>query len=168
VEGERDHAVYHGWRKPAEIIHEASLYRMYQVEAAAIEDRGGRIDRVVLDDELKRTIYAAANGQPTGSESERHRALAEAAAQSDVRVINGHLELPDVRIEYDTAAGERGRVDLELVTAAYRSGQIAGKRAAGFTLYSAHGSPSRGIHSLGGHSGASPSHEHFVSSLLSL
>ncbi len=165
-EGERDQAVHHGWRKPAEVIHDASLCRMYQVEAAAIEDRGGRITRVVLGDELKQTIYSVANRQPTGFERDTHRALEQAASAVGVRTVNGHLEFPDVRIEYETAAGERTRVDLELVTAAYHGAQIAAKQAAGFTLYSAHGSPGRGIHSLGGRGGSS--HEHFVSNLLSL
>lgn len=52
LEARRDHdpddgpgqAIYAGWHKPAEVIHDASLYRMFQVEAAAIEDRGGRIN----------------------------------------------------------------------------------------------------------------------------
>ena len=47
-EGRSEQAVHAGWRKPAELIRDASLYWMYQVEAAAIEDRGGRIERVVL------------------------------------------------------------------------------------------------------------------------
>jgi hypothetical protein len=167
-EDERDQVVYHGWRKPAEIIHDASLYRMYEVEAAAIEERGGRVMRVVLDDELKQTIYSVANRHQTASEYQRHRALEGAARASGVAIVDGHLELPDVRIEYETAAGDRARVDLELVTAAHHASHIAGKQAAGFTLYSAHGSPGRGIHPLGARGRGGASHEHFISSLLSL
>jgi hypothetical protein len=160
-------AVYGGWRKPAEVIHDASLYRMYQVEAASIEARGGRIERVVLDDELKRDVYGRANRRPCTTDDERRRALAEAARAFHVPVIDGHLELPDVRIEYDTAGGDRTRVDLELVTADYHRGHLAGKQAAGFTLYSAEGSATHGIHSRrGGRSAAR--HEHLISDLLSL
>jgi hypothetical protein len=165
---ERTQRISHGWRKPAEIIHDASLYRMYQVEAAAIEDRGDHITRVVLDDELKQEIYAVANRQSAASAHDYHRALEDAGRASHVPIVDGHLEFPDVRIEYETASGDRSRVDLELVTAAYRPGQIGGKRAAGFRLYSAHGSARRGIHSLGARGRGGASHEHFLSSLLSL
>jgi hypothetical protein len=161
-------AVYAGWHKPAEVIHDASLYRMFQVEAAAIEDRGGRIDRVVLDDELKREVYARTNRSRFDSDDERDQALADAAHACHLPIVDGHIEFPDVRIEYDTAAGERGRVDLELVTSAYHGGHLAGKQAAGFTLYSAGGSAARGIHSLGGGGGGVPGHERYLSSLLSL
>ena len=47
--------------------------------------------------------------------------------------------LPDVRIEYDTASGERSKVNLELTTDHYHAGQLAAKARAGFTLYSASG-----------------------------
>jgi hypothetical protein len=165
---ESGQAVYSGWRKPAELIHDASLYRMYQVEAAAIEAAGGRIERVVLDDELKREVYGMANRRPCATDDERTRALVEAARPCDVPIIEGHLEFPDVRIEYETPAGALARVDLELVTSDYHRGHIAGKQAAGFTLYSATGSTARGIHSLGGGRRGAPGHEHFISSLLSL
>jgi hypothetical protein len=177
LEARRDHdsddgpgqAVYAGWHKPAEVVHDASLYRMFQVEAAAIEDRGGRIDRVVLDDELKREVYARTNRSRFDSDDERDQALADAAHACHLPMIDGHIEFPDVRIEYETAAGERGRVDLELVTSAYHGGHLAGKQAAGFTLYSAGGSAARGIHALsttGG--GSAPGHERCLVSLLSL
>jgi hypothetical protein len=166
-DAQHSQAVYSGWRKPAELIHDASLYRMYQVEVAAIEARGDRVDRVILDDELKRDVYRAANRQPCQTPEDRTRALVESARLFHVPVIDGHLELPDVRIEYETPGGDRARVDLELVTADYHRGHIGGKQAAGFTLYSAGGSAALGIHSLGGRRGA-PGHEHFISSLLSL
>ena len=140
-----------------------------QVEAAAIEDRGGRTDRVVLDDELKREVYVRANRSRFDSDDEREEALAAGARACHLPIIEGHVEFPDLRIEYETAAGERGRVDLELVTSAYHGGHLAGKQAAGFTLYSAGGSAGRGIHSLGGGGGGgAPGHERYLSSLLSL
>jgi len=75
-----------------------------------------------------------------------------------------------VRVEYDMPGGRGGRVDLELVTAAYRGGAIAAKAAAGFTMYSAGGCASRGIHSLGGSDGGrgTASNERWISGLLSL
>jgi hypothetical protein len=165
-------AVFSGWRKVSEVVHDASVYRMYQVEAARIEADGGAIQRVVLGDELKRQCYAAGTVHVGGTRETREAALCEAAADFDLPVVADHVEFPDLRVEYDTVAGDRTRVDLELVTDAYRPGQIATKQAAGFALYSAGGSSSRGIASLGGHAGGSaragPSQDRFLSSLLSL
>jgi hypothetical protein len=162
-------AVYAGWHKPAEVVHDACICRMFQVEAAAIEDRGGRIDRVVLDDELKREVYASAHRSRFASDEDPQHALEDAAHACHLPVIDGHVEFPDLRIEYETASGERGRVDLELVTSAYHGGHLAGKQAAGFTLYNAHGSAARAIHALGSNGGGGGSgHERYISSLLSL
>ena len=54
-------------------------------------------------------------------------------------VVDGHLELPDVRIEYETPDGRIEYRDVELVTEHYSRGQLAGKAQAGFTLYRAAG-----------------------------
>jgi hypothetical protein len=165
-------AVFSGWRKVSEVVHDASVYRMYQVEAARIEADGGVITRVVLGDELKRACFAAGTPQIRASAEAREAALCQAAAHLDLPVVAGQVEFPDLRIEYDTGTGDRTRVDLELVTDAYRPGQIAAKQAAGFALYSAGGSSSRGIASLGAGGGSSAgagvSHDRFLSSLLSL
>jgi hypothetical protein len=161
-----------GWHKVAEVVHDASVFRMYQVEAARIEAAGGVVQRVVLGDELKRQCYAAVAPPRGASAGNREAALAQAAARLDLPVVAGHVEFPDLRLEYDTAMGDRTRVDVELVTDAYRPGQIAAKHAAGFTLYSAGGSSRLGIASLGGQGGTSThghvSQDRFLSSLLSL
>ena len=60
-------------------------------------------------------------------------------------MVNGHVQLPDLRIEYDTRDGDRTKVDLELTTEAYRAGQLAAKRQAGFTVYSAFGRGGRSL-----------------------
>jgi hypothetical protein len=43
--------------------------------------------------------------------------------------------VPDVRIEYETRDGERGRMDLELATGHYRGRNLTEKVCAGFSLY---------------------------------
>ena len=152
-------------------MHDASVFRMYQVEAARIEADRGVIRHVVLGDDLKRQCYAATRDAGR-SPADRQAAVVEAATRLELPVVAGHVEFPDLRLEYDTSAGDRTRVDLELVTDAYRPGQIAAKQAAGFTLYSAGGSSVHGIASLGGQTGLSPrsglSHDRVLSSLLSL
>jgi hypothetical protein len=172
-------AVHHGWSNPREIIHDASIYRMYQVEAAAIEARGGVIQRVVLDEELKREVFARANrptalaadALPTRLVETQAERLEEAAARLSLPVVNGHVEFPDLRLEYDDPVLGQTRVDLELVSDAYHRGHVAAKQCAGFTLYSAGGDAARGIRSLGGSNGRGGSGHagpDLISSLLSL
>jgi len=172
-------AVHAGWSKPRELVHDASLYRMYQVEAAAIEARGGVVRRVVLDEELKREAYGHANRLPAFAASlgteymarARAERLEEAANRLSLPVVDGHVEFADLRIEYDDPALGRTRVDLELVSDAYHTGHVAAKQRAGFALYSAGGDAARGIRSLGasgsgGRGGTLVYHP--ISSLLSL
>jgi DNA-binding MarR family transcriptional regulator len=164
--GDRRQAVHAGWQKPREVVHDASLYRMYQVEAARIERDGGHIERVILGEDLKREYLHIVNDDVarTGHiDNDRERA----ATACQLPIVNGHVEIPDVRVEYTTAAGTKGRVDLELVTDAYHAGQIAAKRAAGFTLYSAGGG--NGMHALGEPGPrAGASSPDFISSLLTI
>jgi hypothetical protein len=64
------------------------------------------------------------------------RAFADAR---QLPIIDGHLELPDLRIEYETPDGRIESRDLELITEHYSRGQLAGKAQAGFSLYRAAG-----------------------------
>ncbi len=45
------------------------------------------------------------------------------------------IQIPDLRLEYQTPAGDAGRVDLELATEHYKPSQLAAKAQAGFTIY---------------------------------
>src|SRR5215469_4778422 len=126
--------IYSGFVKPKEAKHDAELYRVYQREASRIEERGGRVRRVVLDYELKKKV----NGDlmQMGNEKESLGGKEEVAERYALRVVAGRIPLPDLQIEYE--APERGvaRVNLELATGDYRPEQIAQKAQAGFTIYS--------------------------------
>ena len=52
-----------------------------------------------------------------------------------LRVVNGTVQIPDVRLEYETREGTMARVDLELATEHYKPSQVAAKVQAGFTIY---------------------------------
>lgn len=140
VPGDRREQEFHaGLVKPREIAHDSQMYRLYQAEATHIEAEGGRVDRIVLDYELKRDYQTFLNRsdkpEGTGAHDDMH-AFAETAK---LPVIDDHLELPDLRIEYETADGRLEYRDVELVTEHYSRGQLAGKGAAGFALYRAAG-----------------------------
>ncbi|MBK7929287.1 MAG: hypothetical protein IPJ98_17965 [Bryobacterales bacterium] len=51
-------AVYAGFVKPAEVAHDAAIYRMFHKEAAQIVKEGGTLRRIILDYELKRKVYS--------------------------------------------------------------------------------------------------------------
>ena len=133
---------YSGWVKPAELWHDAGLFRMVRDVELEVEHDGGEVLRVVLDDELKSEAFKRLY------DVREERGLSDDAAHRDVanalrlHVEDGHFVLPDVRLEIRDAEGEVRTVDLELVTKDYRSGQLSGKSNAGFRMFRA-GSGSR-------------------------
>lgn len=119
---------YYEFVKPKEASHDADIYRVYQKEGRRIARNGGRKFRVILDFELKKRLNR--DFATFGAESRQ-----EIAARHGLRVVNGKVPVPDLRIEYETPEGEVGRVDLELATEHYRPRQMAEKVRAGFSLY---------------------------------
>ena len=137
-----DQRLYAGFVKPRELGHEVQLYRAFLVERDRVEAGGGRVTRVQLDYEVKRDYQAFLN-RPDRPESatlaEDRLTFAEA---QKLPIVDGHLEIPDLRLEVTWADGVREIRDVEVVTAHYSRGQIAGKVQAGFVLYRAGGSGS--------------------------
>jgi hypothetical protein len=128
-----EQAIYHGFRKPREAKHDADLYCLYQVEVARIEAAGGRPTRVVLDYELKRNLNR--DLERLGREGRSPEALEQIAERNGLRVVDGKIPVPDLRIEYNTAEMEPKHLDLELATRNYRPRALAEKAKAGFRLY---------------------------------
>ena len=92
----------------------------------------------------KRDVYSALGGQQAGDDERFAELQRQVAEQHNLRVVDGKVPLPDLRIEYRDAAGASARVDVELTTEHYKSGQIAAKAQAGFALYSLAGDGSSG------------------------
>ena len=144
--GDARQAYYAGVVKPREITHDAQLYRAYVDAATRLDAAGGRVTRVVLDFELKRDYQRflqepnrgdrQASGRPKRSPED----IEAWATAHHLRVVDGHVQFPDVRVEYEQPDGREGREDLELATEHYSSRQMAAKCAAGFTM---HGGGSR-------------------------
>jgi len=130
-------ALYAGVVKPKEVGHDAAIYRMFQAERRAIERAGGHVRRLVLDYELKKRVYsplAKVRGLPPADYARRQE---DVARQNHLTVVAGKIPLPDLRIEYVTAAGEIARVDLELATGHYHGPAMQAKAEAGFKFYAA-------------------------------
>jgi hypothetical protein len=126
---------YVGLVKPREVAHDAAIYRMYEAEVAEIKTLGGVVRRVVLDYELKASIYATlaeARSLPRLAYAKRQSEVAQA---NGLQVVGGRIPLPDLRLEYETAEGDLTKVDLELATHHYHGAYALEKARVGFKLY---------------------------------
>jgi hypothetical protein len=131
----KDQAFHQGFVKPREARHDAALYRLYHKAAEEIERAGGKNLRVVLDFELKKDLYrdiAKLRGLSSNEQEDQKQEIAQAHG---LRVVNGKIPLPDLRIEYENKDHEQSRLDLELATSDYRGHQLAEKAQAGFSIY---------------------------------
>ncbi len=129
--------LYSGLVKPREVEHDSQIYRAYRKEAEHIEGAGGTNLRVALDFELKakiqKAIYAERKADPDRDLQEIKQ---QVATQFDFPFVNGGIQIPDARIQYDLDQGARtGFQDVEVLTAAYRPGHLRNKAQAGFHVY---------------------------------
>jgi hypothetical protein len=135
VDGAVRQHLYADLKKPTEAFHDTAIYRMYQAESQKIRSSGGRIRRIVLDYELKQKVYAPLARARQQAPETLMTIREEVARENGLKVIDGRIPLPDLRIEYETRDGELEKVDLELATEHYRKRQLAEKARAGFKLY---------------------------------
>jgi len=140
---------YAGFVKPRELAHDAQLYRLFQTERDELESEGATVTHVALDFELKRNYHQYVE-ERVKEGGDRDEARRDFAAEHDLPFRNEHIELPDLRIEYETSDGQHGYRDLELATENYSRTQLAGKHSAGFRLYRAAGRPLGSSSSRGG------------------
>lgn len=129
--------LYHRLVKPREAEHDAQIYRAYQKEWQKIDKEGGSHPRVLLDFELKsqvqKAIHAARKEQPDRDIDEIKQ---QVAAEQQLPFIEGQIQIPDARIEYELDQGAlTGFSDIEVVTAAYRPSHLRAKAQAGFHTY---------------------------------
>lgn len=132
-----DQKLYHGLVKPREVEHDSQIYVAYLKEWERIERDGGRNPRVLLDFELKaqvqKSIYAHRKADPDRSLDEIRQ---QVATEQKLPFVDGQIQIPDARIEYEFDQGGRtGSSDIEVVTAAYHPGHLLSKVQAGFQLY---------------------------------
>jgi len=89
----------------------------------------------VLDFELKKNVNRQLAKIQNLSPTERERRRREIADAHGLKIVKGKIQIPDVRVEYESREQEQCKVDLECVTGHYKARQIAAKSAAGFKLY---------------------------------
>lgn len=148
---------YAGIAKPRELAHDARVHRAYQEASHRLDQRGVRVRRVVLEQELKRdyqVFLQAPNRGRRGSSGRPQRHADEVARWARDRslpMVDEHVQFPDLRLECEHPDGRREIEDIEVMTPHYRGAHAAAKVRAGFTRYRSVGAR------LGGASGASRS-----------
>jgi hypothetical protein len=141
----RDQKVYAGLVKPREVEHDSQIYRAYRKEAEHIEKNGGSNLRVRLDYEIKsqvqKDIYAERKADPKRDIAEIKEQVAK---QQELPFVDGKIQIPDARIDYDLPrepnqdvdqGSQTGHQDIEVLTAAYHAGHLRSKAQAGFRNY---------------------------------
>jgi hypothetical protein len=131
----------HGVQRPRELKHDAAVYRAYLDAAERLHATGAHIHRIVLENELKAEFQQFlhernrdrddSDGRPDRSPLEIESWAHEHNLPCDEQ---GHVQFPDVRIEYDIDGRDQA-LDLEVMTPHYRGAHAAGKSSSGFSLY---------------------------------
>jgi hypothetical protein len=153
--GDSRQAFYVGVRKPRELAHDSRVYAAYVRTADRLAERGDRVRRVVLEEELKRDYQRflqaenRARGDSGQAPDEREHAIGRWAKEHELPYEDGHVQLPDARIEYDDRDGRRAVEDIEVVTPHYRGAHAAAKARSGFTCYRAVGARVGGLRTTG-------------------
>ena len=76
-------------------------------------------------------------------------AVARWANDQQLPFDDGHVRLPDARLEYEDRDGRRSFEDIEVVTPHYRGAHAAAKVRAGFSCYRAVGARVGGLRTTG-------------------
>jgi hypothetical protein len=146
---------YVGISKPRELAHDSRVHNAYMKAAERHIEHGEYVRRVVVEEELKREYQRflqvenrarRERGEPAERMSD---AVARWAQEQRLPYDDGHVQLPDVRLEYEDRDGRRAVEDIEVVTPHYRGAHAAAKVRAGFTRYRAIGARLGGLRTTG-------------------
>ncbi len=147
---------YAGVKRERELEHDAQIHEAYLGAAERLTEQGARIDRVVLDYELKREYqqwlheHDRDRDDYDGHPDRDHREVEQWALEHDLPYFDEQVHFPDLRIEYEEIDGRRDHEDLEVITIHYRGAHRAAAARSGF---SAHGGSSARISGGGSRGG---------------
>ena len=132
---------WHGLAREREREHDLQVYRAYERAAERLWERGARVERVVLDHELKREYQrwlhasdrarADHDGRPDRSQEE----IREWARERDLPYFDDKVHFPDVRLEYLDMDDREHHEDVEVTTEHYRGAHARGVGRSGFSCY---------------------------------
>ena len=81
--------------------HDAALYGLYQQQSSQITARNGRITRIVLEADFVRTINRRLSKIAHLTQSEQLEHKQAIAQELGLRVVDGKIPIPDLRLEYE-------------------------------------------------------------------
>ena len=151
---------YAGLRKPRELTHDSKVYRAYLRAEERLREQGCRMDRVVLDYELKRDYQQFLHERNRGKKDcdgrpdREPEEIARWAREHDLPYEDGHVHFPDARIEYEDRDGRSRHEDIEIVTGHYRGAHASAVARSGFSCYRAIGAMFGGCASTGRRGGS--------------
>src|SRR6266850_1595419 len=127
---DRDHdprqAFYSGLKRERELEHDSQVYQAYLSVAERLDERDARIERVVLDYELKREYQQWLHERDRdrddydGHPDRDAREIEAWALEHDLPYFDEQVHFPDLRIEYEEADGRWDHLDVEVITVHYR------------------------------------------------
>jgi hypothetical protein len=134
-------AFHDGPGRERELVHDAQLYRAYLRASERLVEQGAHIERVILEQDLRREYQvflqepnrgrADSDGRP-GRDRDEVRRWAE---DHDLPHADGRVQFPDLQIEFLWPDGRRDTENVEVLTPHYRGAHAAGKVRAGFTRF---------------------------------
>jgi uncharacterized membrane protein YgcG len=142
-DGRQDHRqeFYAELKKPREVEHDSQVYRAYLREVGRLGKHGARLDRVILDYELKREYQqwlherdrdrGDADGRPDRTPHE----VEEWAHDHGLPYFDDQVHFPDLRIEYEEPDGRWDHQDVEVTTVHYRGLRGMAAARSGFSCY---------------------------------
>lgn len=132
---------YAGIARVRDLEHDAHVYRAYLRSADRFSQQGARVDRILLEAELKREyqqfLQSDNRDRPDsdGRPIRDREAIHAWADEHHLPVIDDRVQFPDVRVEYEWPDGRREIEDLEVMTVHYRGAHAAAKARAGFSRF---------------------------------
>jgi hypothetical protein len=147
---------YAGVKRERELEHDVQVYRAFEREAERLEERGARIERVVLDYELKRDYQQWLHERDRdrddydGHPDRDPHEIEEWAREHDLPYFDDQVHFPDARIEYEDADGRWDHVDVEVLTVHYRGAHGSAAARSGFSCYGGSSARVGGRSHLGG------------------
>ena len=123
-----------------ELKHDAKLFGAYLEVERRLREEGASVHRVVLERDLRREYQEFlqernrdrrdSDGRPDRDPHE----IEEWAREHDLPYLDGHVHIPDFRIEYELN-GRELHEDVEVVTEHYRGTHAASRSRSGFTCF---------------------------------
>jgi hypothetical protein len=137
----RQQTFYAGLKRERELEHDVQVYRAYESEAERLQERGARVDRVLLDYELKRDYQKWLHERDRdrddydGHSDRTAEEIRDWALEHDLPYFDDEVHFPDLRIEYQEPDGRWDHDDIEVTTEHYRGVHAASVARSGFSCY---------------------------------